>query len=99
MISAQEERQRDSEIKVTGKEQFHRGGLSRRWMCNISGGGAGCGGGRAGLFTLRNVSSTSTLLACFVSTPTDCRTSLGKVPSLSRRRTYVLTRRRVAKRN
>lgn len=37
VISAQEERQRDSEIKVTGKEQFHRSGLSRRWMCNMSG--------------------------------------------------------------
>lgn len=64
VISALEERQTDSEIKVTGKEQFHRGGPSRRWMCNMSGGGgelAGCGGGRAGLFTLRNVSATSTL--------------------------------------
>lgn len=41
MISSQEERQRDSEIKVTGKEQFHCGGLSHRWMCNMSGGGRG----------------------------------------------------------
>lgn len=52
MIPALEERQRDSEIKVTGKEQFQCGGPSRRWMCNMSGGGGGRGAGRAGLFTL-----------------------------------------------
>lgn len=34
-----------------------------------------------------------------VSAPTDCRPSLGEVPPLPRRRTYVLMRRRVAKRN
>lgn len=43
VISALEERQTDSEIKVTGKEQFHRGGPSRRWMCNMSGGGGELG--------------------------------------------------------
>lgn len=43
VISALEERQTDSEIKVTGKEQFHRSGPSRRWMCNMSGGGGELG--------------------------------------------------------
>lgn len=41
VISSQEDRQTDSEIKVTGKEQFRRGGLSCRWMCNMGGGGGG----------------------------------------------------------